>query len=225
MWGSDPTTHALVVVQPDRQGRDGSTAATRCPGRWSFSSGCDHCEAVNLGAIAGCATAGGTRSPDFRSFLLHARSIPHRGQLARAGLKGTGSKDIVVDATFVPEHRTQSHLDYAFNLPLPGQELNDGPLYRLPWSVVFNMALAASVLGSAQGFIDAVDEQTATARLRARMRARRRPVDASGGSPRRPGSRRRPLTRMRADADRAVADGRGRHVRPRCSSARRCAGT
>ena len=90
-----------------------------------------------------------------------------------AGLKGTGSKDIVVDDAFVPEHRTQSHLDYAFNLPLPGQKLNDGPLYRLPWSVVFNMALAASVLGSAQGFIDLWTEQSADAHARASARASR----------------------------------------------------
>jgi hypothetical protein len=31
------------------------------------------------------------------------------------------------------------------NAPLPGQERNNGPLYRLPWSVVFNTALVASV--------------------------------------------------------------------------------
>ena len=55
---------------------------------------------------------------------------------------------------FVPEFRTQSHVDYVLGLPLPGHELNDGPLYRMPWSVVFNMALAASVLGAAQGFVD-----------------------------------------------------------------------
>src|SRR5207344_2249950 len=82
-----------------------------------------------------------------------------------AGLKGTGSKDIVVAETFVPEHRTQSHIDYALGAPLPGQEVNPGPLYRLPWSVVFNMALASSVLGAARGFVDAWIEQNATRRL------------------------------------------------------------
>ncbi|HEY5154086.1 MAG TPA: hypothetical protein VIJ47_05080, partial [Acidimicrobiales bacterium] len=53
-----------------------------------------------------------------------------------------------------PEYRTQSHIDYALGRPLPGQEVNPGPLYRLPWSVVFNMALAAATLGAARGFID-----------------------------------------------------------------------
>src|SRR5205823_774203 len=32
--------------------------------------------------------------------------------------------------------------------------------YRLPWSVVFNAALAASILGSARGFIEAWIDQT-----------------------------------------------------------------
>ena len=45
-----------------------------------------------------------------------------------AGLSGTGSKDIVVESAFVPEHRSQSHIDYTLNLPLAGRELNTGPL-------------------------------------------------------------------------------------------------
>jgi alkylation response protein AidB-like acyl-CoA dehydrogenase len=80
-------------------------------------------------------------------------SISDRGHLERRGLKATGSKDIVVDDAFVPEHRSQSHLDYAENAPLPGCEQNDGALYRLPFSVVFNSAIASSMLGSARGFV------------------------------------------------------------------------
>jgi 3-hydroxy-9,10-secoandrosta-1,3,5(10)-triene-9,17-dione monooxygenase len=123
-------------------------------GRWSFSSGCDHCRGVNVGAIVP-----GGDLPEFRSFLLLPDQYRIDDNWLVAGLKATGSKDIVVDETFVPTHRTQSHLDYAMGVPLPGQEKNDGPLYRLPWSVVFNMALAASILGSAKGFVDAwIDE-------------------------------------------------------------------
>jgi 3-hydroxy-9,10-secoandrosta-1,3,5(10)-triene-9,17-dione monooxygenase len=108
-----------------------------------------------LGAICGSREIAGKQVRDFRSLLLMPDQYRIEDNWHVAGLKGTGSKDIVVEETFVPEYRTQSHLDYAINASLPGQEVNQGPLYRLPWSVVFNMALAASALGSARGFVDA----------------------------------------------------------------------
>ena len=154
MWGDDPTTMHSSSYNPTGKAEK-VPGGYKVFGRWSFSSGCDHCNGVNLGAIAGGRDiGGGAQAPDFRSFLLHREQYRIEDNWNVAGLKGTGSKDIVVDDAFVPEYRTQSHLDYALNQPLPGQKLNDGPLYRLPWSVVFNMALAASVLGSARGFIE-----------------------------------------------------------------------
>jgi 3-hydroxy-9,10-secoandrosta-1,3,5(10)-triene-9,17-dione monooxygenase len=103
--------------------------------------------------------------PDFRSFLLLSDQYRIDDNWQVAGLQGTGSKDIVVENTFVPEYRSQSHIDYATNAPLPGQERNGGPLYRLPWSVVFNTALAASVLGAAGGFVDTWISQTRDRKL------------------------------------------------------------
>jgi 3-hydroxy-9,10-secoandrosta-1,3,5(10)-triene-9,17-dione monooxygenase len=151
MWADDPTRMHSSSYNPTGKAErvDGGYKVW---GRWSFSSGCDHCEGVNLGAVVPDPDA---TIPDFRSFLLHADQYRIEDNWHVAGLKGTGSKDIVVDETFVPEHRTQSHVDYAMGNPLPGQEVNPGALYRLPWSVVFNMALAASVFGSARGFVDA----------------------------------------------------------------------
>jgi 3-hydroxy-9,10-secoandrosta-1,3,5(10)-triene-9,17-dione monooxygenase len=151
MWSDDPTTMHSSSYNPT-----GTAVAVAggylVSGRWSFSSGCDHCRGVNLGAIV--KRDGATGIPDFRSFLLLPGEYRIDDTWFVSGLKGTGSKDIVVDEVFVPELRTQSHVDYALGAPLPGQALNNGPLYRLPWSVVFNMALASSVLGSAQGFVD-----------------------------------------------------------------------
>jgi len=148
MWGDDPTTMHSSSYNPTGKAErvDGGYKVW---GRWSFSSGCDHCRGVNLGAIL----AGGD-VPQFGSFLLLPDQYRIEDNWNVAGLKATGSKDIVVEEAFVPEYRTQSHLDYALGAPLPGQELNDGPLYRLPWSVVFNMALATSIIGSARGFVD-----------------------------------------------------------------------
>ncbi len=156
MWADDPTRMHSSSYNPTGKA-ERTDGGYKVWGRWSFSSGCDHCVAVNLGAIVANSGSGGF--PEYRSFLLHGDQYRIEDNWNVAGLKGTGSKDIVVEKAFVPEYRTQSHVDYALGARLPGQEVNPGPLYRLPWSVVFNMALAASVLGAAQGFVDAwIDE-------------------------------------------------------------------
>jgi len=164
MWSEDPATMHSSSYNPTGKALK-VAGGYRLSGRWSFSSGCDHCKGVNLGAIAGGRDLDGTQVPDFRSFLLLREQYQIDDNWHVAGLKGTGSKDIVVEDAFVPDYRTQSHLDYAMNLPLPGQELNDGPLYRMPWSVVFNMALAASVVGSARGFVEMWTEMSSTRKL------------------------------------------------------------
>ena len=170
MWAKDPTTMHSSSYNPTGKAEK-VEGGYRVSGRWSFSSGCDHCKGVNLGATLGLRDIGGTTAPDFRSFLLMPDQYRIDDNWHVAGLSGTGSKDIVVESAFVPEHRSQSHIDYALNLPLAGRELNTGPLYRLPWSVVFNMALAASTLGSARGFIDAWIEHTIPRRLAQGLRA------------------------------------------------------
>ena len=147
-WGEDPARlHSSSYNPTGRAERVGG--GYKVWGRWSFSSGCDNCRGVNVGAIVP-----GSEIPEFRSFLLAPDQYRIEDTWHVAGLKGTGSKDIVVDEVVVPDYRTQSHIDYAVGAPLPGQVHNDGPLYRLPWSVVFNMALAASILGSARGFVE-----------------------------------------------------------------------
>ncbi len=166
MWSEDPATMHSSSYNP-------TGTATRVDGgfqlsgRWSFSSGCDHCRGVNLGAIVsdpddGTSGGGGSGIRDYRSFLLHPGQYRIEDNWHVAGLRATGSKDIVVDDVFVPEHRTQSHVDYALGVPLPGQQRNDGVLYRLPWSVVFNMALVAPVLGAARAFIETWIGETRT---------------------------------------------------------------
>jgi 3-hydroxy-9,10-secoandrosta-1,3,5(10)-triene-9,17-dione monooxygenase len=170
MWGADAATMHSSSYNPTGHAEK-VASGYKLRGRWSFSSGCDHCRGVMLGAICGSRDIGGNQVRDFRSFLLLRDQYRIEDNWHVAGLKGTGSKDIVVEDAFVPEYRTQSHLDYTMNLPLPGQELNKGPLYRLPWSVVFNMALASSVLGSAQGFVDAWISATRDRRLMSGERA------------------------------------------------------
>jgi len=120
MWGTDPATMHSSSYNPTGKAET-VEGGYRVSGRWSFSSGCDHCHGVNLGAIVR-----GGDMPDFRSFLLLPGQYVIEDNWDVAGLKATGSKDILVEEAFVPEHLTQSHLDYAMGAALPGQTQNEG---------------------------------------------------------------------------------------------------
>ena len=154
MWGTDPSTMHSSSYAPTGKAEE-VDGGYRVTGRWSFSSGSDHCHGVNLGAAAKpVEIMPGFEVPDFRSFLFYPGQYTIVDTWNTSGMRGTGSKDIVVDDVFVPTYRTQSHLDYMLNRPLPGQVKNDGPLYRLPWACVFNQALASSLLGAAKGYLE-----------------------------------------------------------------------
>ena len=153
VWGEDSSVMHSSSYAPTGKARKVS-GGYRLSGRWSFSTGCDHCQWVNLGGIAGGVEIDGVEVPDTRSFMVPRRDYRIDDNWQVAGLCGTGSKDIVIEDALVPEHRSQSHWDYAMNRDLPGWEVNPAPLYRLPFALVFNYALVAAVLGAARGFLD-----------------------------------------------------------------------
>ena len=70
------------------------------------------------------------------------------------GLQGTGSHDIIVDDAFIPEYRTHRSID-GFLCQNPGQEVNTGPLYSLPWAQVFTRSVSTAAFGGAQAAINA----------------------------------------------------------------------
>jgi 3-hydroxy-9,10-secoandrosta-1,3,5(10)-triene-9,17-dione monooxygenase len=75
------------------------------------------------------------------------------------GLCGTGSKALVVADAFVPEYRTHSYRD-AFHLNHPGAAVNDAPLYRLPFGLVFANGITAPAIGVALGALEAFRAQS-----------------------------------------------------------------
>lgn len=161
VWGGDPTTMNSSSYAPTGKA-ERVAGGYRLNGRWSFSSGCDHCGWVNLGAIAGGIEIEGRDLPDFRSFLLPRGDYRIDDNWRVAGLAGTGSKDIVVENAFVPNHRSMSHWDLTLGRPMPGWDLNSAPLYRLPFAVVFINTLSAAVLGASAGFLDVWVENART---------------------------------------------------------------
>ncbi|GAA3530754.1 flavin-dependent monooxygenase [Amycolatopsis ultiminotia] len=122
----------------------------RLSGRWSFSSGCDHCSWVLVGGPA----FDGEHPVDFCSYLLPIADYSIVDVWDTVGLRGTGSNDIVVEDVFVPAHRALSFVATS-KCKTPGQELNPGPLYRLPYGSVHPSTITAPIIGMAQGAYDA----------------------------------------------------------------------
>jgi 3-hydroxy-9,10-secoandrosta-1,3,5(10)-triene-9,17-dione monooxygenase len=155
VWGEDPDTRISSSYAPMGRAKpvDGGFQFN---GRWSFSSGCDHCTWAFLGGLVLDERGGPI---DFRTFLLPRSDYEIDDVWDTIGLRGTGSNDIVVDDVFVPEHRTLSFVDTG-RCVCPGQEVNPGPVYRLPFASVFSCSISVPVIGMATGAYRAYLEHT-----------------------------------------------------------------
>ncbi len=132
----------------------------RLSGRWSFSSGSEHCKWAFLGAVVPTPEAPFDMA-NYRTFLVPIEDyeIVHNWEVV--GLQGTGSHDIVVDNAFVPEHRTHKSID-GFLCDNPGNAVNTAPLYRMPFMQVFVRAVCTATLGACYGALDAFIEVAKT---------------------------------------------------------------
>jgi len=141
-------------------------------GRWGFSSGIDDCDWVMLGAIV----AGEGMDPfadtagEYRLFLLPKRDFQVKDTWQVVGLCGSGSNEVGVVKTHVPQQRT---------LPLaavqggasPGTGVNPGPLYRIPVLPTFGYVVAGVALGIAQGALDLFERENRLTSYSGRMLA------------------------------------------------------
>jgi 3-hydroxy-9,10-secoandrosta-1,3,5(10)-triene-9,17-dione monooxygenase len=121
-------------------------------GRWSFSSGCDHCDWVFLGGVV--PPTADNPNPDYRTFLVPRKDFEIVDTWFTFGLQGTGSKDIVVKDAFVPEYRTLSSIA-SFKGENPGPDSHTIPLYKIPFGQIFPRAVSAGAIGALQGALHA----------------------------------------------------------------------
>ncbi|MER6633222.1 3-hydroxy-9,10-secoandrosta-1,3,5(10)-triene-9,17-dione monooxygenase oxygenase subunit [Streptomyces sp. NPDC000987] len=146
VWGDDPD--ALISSAYAPVGRltpvDGGYRLT---GRWSFSSGCRYARWALLGALV---VGDKGRPVDFLTVLVPRSGYRIEDAWDVVGLRGTASHDIIVEQAFVPEHRIIRNYEQA-QLKGPGQQVNPGPLYRLPFAAVFTSAVTAPLVGAVAG--------------------------------------------------------------------------
>ena len=156
VWGKNPSAQLSTSLAPTGT-VERIDSGYRLSGRWSFSSGCDFCHWAVLGGILPPAETG--QPPDARVFLVPRSDYKILDNWHVIGLCATGSKDLIVNEALVPEYRTHTYQD-AFHLRHPGAEVNDAPLYRLPFGLIFPYGITAPAIGAALGALDAFREQT-----------------------------------------------------------------
>ena len=147
-WAESPDTLASTSFNPAGGLVKPTEGGYRVSGRWDYSSGCDPATWVML---IGNAPEGPVL------LMLPRRDYRIDDTWFVVGLRGTGSKDIVVDEAFVPHHRAVSMNDVREGCT-PGRAVHDTPNYRVPMRSILSFTLAASVLGMAQGGLEVFAE-------------------------------------------------------------------
>jgi 3-hydroxy-9,10-secoandrosta-1,3,5(10)-triene-9,17-dione monooxygenase len=150
VWGADPETRMSSSYAPTGKAKL-VQEGYELHGRWSFSSGSAHATWVLLGGIV---TNDDGQPVDFCTFLVPASDYTIDDVWDTVGLRGTGSNDIVVDHVFVPRHHALSFTDVS-KCRCPGQEVNSGPLYRIPFGSIFSYAITTPIIGMATGAYEA----------------------------------------------------------------------
>ncbi|WP_182376488.1 3-hydroxy-9,10-secoandrosta-1,3,5(10)-triene-9,17-dione monooxygenase oxygenase subunit [Nocardioides sp. WS12] len=146
VWGDDQTVRLSSSYAPTGKAiltEGGFTLS----GKWSFSSGSDHCTWVLLGGLVFNEDG---QIVDFRTFMIPRDKYQIVDVWNVVGLRGTGSNDIVVDEVFVPEAFTLS-MGETGACKGPGQAVNTSDLYKLPFHSIFTSTIATPIIGMAKG--------------------------------------------------------------------------
>ncbi|GAA2433946.1 MULTISPECIES: acyl-CoA dehydrogenase family protein [Mycobacteriaceae] len=154
IWASDTDTWVASPYAPQGVARpvDGGYIFN---GRWQFSSGTDHCEWIFLGAMLGDAEGKPLMPPQMLHMILPRSDYEIvEDSWNVVGLRGTGSKDVIVKDAFVPTYRTMDATKV-----MDGRAQREAgmtsTLYLMPWSTMFPLGISSAVIGIAEGALGA----------------------------------------------------------------------
>ena len=121
-------------------------------GRWSFNSGCPHAEVIQVGVIVPDGPLAGWRFAMLRPDQVEIVD----GSWDAAGLRGTGSHDIVISGARIPADQ--------LSMPMTDPNLYDGPLHRIPfWQLLISL-MSGFPLGVARRALDELEALAPTKR-------------------------------------------------------------
>lgn len=146
VFASGPVLCPAPLAPTGRGVPDGD--GIRLRGRWSWATGVADADWILVGGICGPDDA-----PYPALVLLPAADISVEDVWHTAGMRATGSNDVVVDDVWVPQHRLVKVVDI-YSGTAPGAALHDAPAYRWPMVPALAMVAAMPALGSAERVAD-----------------------------------------------------------------------
>lgn len=128
-------------------------------GRWTFSSGTDHCQWLVLGAVLGDEHGKPAQPRQGMHVMLPRADYEILDDTWNVvGLQGTGSKDVKVSNAFIPAYRCLATAAVMSGEAAAASQ-RSGTLYHMPWSSLFPNAITAAVLGMCQGLLATAQRQ------------------------------------------------------------------
>jgi 3-hydroxy-9,10-secoandrosta-1,3,5(10)-triene-9,17-dione monooxygenase len=157
IYGQDPDTWTASPYAPVGRAKPvegGFLFTTDVP----YSTGTDFCEWAILGGIVTDADGNVGSPPDIRHFVLPRADYEIvEDSWNVLGLSGTGSKNVRMKDTFIPDYRVVEA-----PLMIEGKYVEERqpgkPLYALSFGCTFASAISSGTLGIARGALDAYRE-------------------------------------------------------------------
>jgi alkylation response protein AidB-like acyl-CoA dehydrogenase len=153
-WAKDTLSASSFAPTGAAKPADGGY---RVSGKWTFCSGVDVADWLLLGTFFGPPT-GGSPIPDIRYVMVPKHECKVIDDWYVFGLRGTGSKGVVIEDAFVPNHRICSMADMIQGTA-PGSKVHDSPLYKVSAWAIIPFTISSPANGMARGALDAfIDE-------------------------------------------------------------------
>jgi alkylation response protein AidB-like acyl-CoA dehydrogenase len=127
-------------------------------GRWPYASGADHGDWVLIGC-RGIRNDAGESCPSL-IVVMPKRDVVIDDTWFTLGMRGTGSKDVVLDNVFIPEHYAVPMIEAQLGT-VPGVDI---PLYQLPIRPALATMLLGTIVGMAERGLQLFVDQTKTRR-------------------------------------------------------------
>lgn len=155
VWGDNPDATASSSIAPFGKVEE-TEGGVIFNGEMGWSSGSDHAE----WAIVGCRRLDAEGNQNYCFAVLPRSDYEIRDDWFAAGMKGSGTKTLIIKDVFVPNHRIQQAKDMMEGRSAGFGLYPDSKIFYSPYRPYFASGFAAIGLGIAERMLEAYRDKT-----------------------------------------------------------------